>query len=188
MRRNRREQGFSMIELLTVGAIILLVAAVATPTIMRSIMTYRIGGAASDVANVLQRTRYEAIRRNTNITCRAEQAEGTWALWVDMDGDTKRGDSEPMIFLPSNAQLIDSGDAPSADSMGFKATQAALPGDGVTFDFRGQVVFAKGGPAVLTIFVGAPNQPTLGFRALSVTPAGKIKTWKGVEGGYWSDK
>lgn len=188
MKQNCNERGFSMIELLVVTGIILLVAAVATPTIMRSIMTYRIGGAATDVSNMLQLTRYEAIRRNTNITCRAEQAEGTWAVWVDMDNDTRRDPNEAVILMPASAQLIDSGDAPSADSMGFPRTRPVTTGTGVTFDFRGQVNFGGAAPAVLTVFIGAPKQPTLGFRALSITPAGKIKTWKGVEGGGWYDK
>jgi type IV fimbrial biogenesis protein FimT len=180
-------RGFSMVELLTVGAIILLVAAVATPTIMRSIMTYRIGGAATDVYNMVQRARYEAIRTNTLVTCRAEQAEGTWAVWVDLNNDTRRDADEPFVLMPASAQLLDAGDAPNAGSMGFPRTTAALPGAGVTFDFRGQVNFGGNPPSVLTIFIGAPNQPTLGFRALSVTPAGKVKTWRAAGEGYWSD-
>jgi len=188
MKQNGRERGFSMIELLVVTGIILLVAAVATPTIMRSLMTYRIGGAATEVSNMLLLTRYEAIRRNTSITCRAEQAEGTWAIWVDRNNDTRRDPEEAVILMPASVQLIDSGDAPSTDSMGFPRTRPVTTETGVTFDFRGQVNFGGAAPAVLTIFIGAPNQPALGFRALSITPAGKIKTWKAAEGGSWYDK
>ena len=184
MDRNRRTRGFSMIELLTVMGIILLVAAFAIPTVMRSINTYRIGGAATDVYNILQRTRYEAIRRNTTITCRGQLVGARWMIWVDMNNNGAQDPTEPMALLAGNAQFIDPTTAPSTASMGYGVTRA-VDATGVTFDFRGQVNYGATPPAVLVTYIGAPNQPNLGFRAISVTPAGKMTIWKATTGSRW---
>jgi prepilin-type N-terminal cleavage/methylation domain-containing protein len=184
MHRNRRIRGFSMIELVVVGAIILLIAAIATPTVMRSINTYRLGGAASDLYNMLQRARYEAIRRNTTITCRNRRMGSSWVVWVDMNNNGMPEATEPMSLLPSNAQFVDPSTVPSSASMGFRVIRV-VDVSGVAFDFRGQVNFGANPPAVLVAYIGAPNQPTLGFRAISITPAGKMKIWKAAQRGPW---
>jgi len=186
MDRNRSTRGFSMIEMVVVGAIILIVAAVAVPTVMRSLNTYRLSGAVSDVYNILQRTRYEAIRRNTTITCRAQQVGTTWMVWVDMNNNGAQDATEPMILLPNNAQFVGEGTVPPPASMGFPNARTVTAA-GVAFDFRGQVNFGANPPAVLVTYIGAPGQPTLGFRALSITPAGKMKIWKATPNSGWYD-
>ena len=72
----RTSRGFSLIELLVASAIILVVAAIATPSIVRSIRAYRVGSVGIEVSNILQRTRYEAIRRNIRTTCRGQVTGG----------------------------------------------------------------------------------------------------------------
>jgi prepilin-type N-terminal cleavage/methylation domain-containing protein len=61
-----RSAGFSLVELLVVAAIIVIMAAVATPAIARYVRTYRIRTAAQEVASVMAEARGKAIARNTN--------------------------------------------------------------------------------------------------------------------------
>src|SRR6185295_1371507 len=61
-----RQAGFSLIELLTVVAIIGILAAMAFPAISRYVKNYQIDGAAQKVMSEVQLARTKAIMRNVN--------------------------------------------------------------------------------------------------------------------------
>ncbi len=63
----RQEAGFSLVEMLSVVAIIMLMAAVAMPMIGRYIKNYRIRGASQAVAGELTAARTKAIMKNVNL-------------------------------------------------------------------------------------------------------------------------
>jgi prepilin-type N-terminal cleavage/methylation domain-containing protein len=63
----KRADGFSLIELLVVLAIIMIMAAIAIPNVARFIRNYRINGAARNVAAEIQAARLKAIARNVRI-------------------------------------------------------------------------------------------------------------------------
>jgi type II secretion system protein H len=60
------EQGFSLVEMLIVVAIIAIMAAIALPNIGQYIRNFRIRGAAQEVASQLQTARGKAVSTNTN--------------------------------------------------------------------------------------------------------------------------
>src|SRR5262245_6217368 len=62
-----RQNGFSMIELLIVVAIIVILAAVSLPSIGQYIRNYQINGAASRIAVQIQSARSKAIMKNVNL-------------------------------------------------------------------------------------------------------------------------
>src|SRR5688572_8789020 len=64
--RSAREEGFSLIELLVVVAIIAIMAATALPAIGAYFRNYQIKGAQSQVAGEIQTARSRAIMRNVN--------------------------------------------------------------------------------------------------------------------------
>ncbi|HXE75745.1 MAG TPA: prepilin-type N-terminal cleavage/methylation domain-containing protein [Candidatus Xenobia bacterium] len=62
-----RQAGFSMLELLTVILIIMILAALAIPLVLRAIEGYQMEGAARSVSAFISRARYEAQRRNQRV-------------------------------------------------------------------------------------------------------------------------
>jgi Tfp pilus assembly protein FimT len=62
----RRQDGFSMMELVVVAAIIIIASAVALPNIIRYIQMYRVRAASEEVMAEIQRARAQAIMQNVN--------------------------------------------------------------------------------------------------------------------------
>lgn len=185
MRTEPKARGFSTVELLVVSAVALIVAAFATPVVQRNWQVYRLATASSEVSTFIQRTRFEAIRRNTTVTARAaQQGEGRWMMWIDLDRNGVHNGAEPAMFLPRGVEFLDgSGEAPSTASMGYGVTRA--PQGAIAFDSRGTVDFGGQPPAVLTVILGYPRSPDRGFRAVTVLPAGRTKTWRAQPGDRW---
>ena len=62
-----RERGYSLVEMLVVLAIIVIMSAVALPSIGQYIRNYRINGAANKIAAQIQTARSKAIMKNVNL-------------------------------------------------------------------------------------------------------------------------
>jgi prepilin-type N-terminal cleavage/methylation domain-containing protein len=182
--KKTRASGFSMVELLVVSAIALTLAAFATPVVQRNWQAYRLATAGNEVSTFIQRARFEAIRRNTTVTARAvRQDEDRWMIWIDLDRNGVLSGSEPAIVLPRGVEFLNGGNVPSTESMGYGLTR--VPNNAIAFDSRGTVDFGGQPPAVLTFFLGYPRMPDRGFRAVTVLPAGRTKTWYAQPSGGW---
>lgn len=179
MKRSRNARGFTITEAIVAFGIILVVAAIAAPQVTRAVRTYRLNGAATDLANMIQRGRYEAIRRNIITRVRATQlGGGQWQIWVDSDDDRAVDPNEPYIFLPPDMSFMSPGEVPAVDSMGYPNVQLPV-NNAIGFDPRGTVDFGPGGaPAVIVVFLGVPNDPGYGYRAVALTPSGKTRVWR----------
>lgn len=64
--RDRRHEGFSLIELLIVATIAAIMTAVAAPNILAYMRNYSVKAGTSAVVSELQRARLKAVQRNTN--------------------------------------------------------------------------------------------------------------------------
>ena len=94
-----QQNGFSMLELLLVIAIIAIVAAVLIPTIASALPKYRLRSAVRQLVIDFKQARLEAIKsnRNTLIVFTPElvaSAGGSYQLCVDTDSDGACGGSE----------------------------------------------------------------------------------------------
>ncbi len=89
----RAAAGFTLLELLTVVAVLGVVLTLGVPALLDATAHLRVNMAASEAAVVLQRARMLAVRSNTHVAVRfAPTPAGpvTWGLYADGDGDGVR--------------------------------------------------------------------------------------------------
>jgi Tfp pilus assembly protein FimT len=184
VRRFGCDEGLSMVELLVTTVIILVITAIAIPQIQRSVATYRLNSAAANVAGMLQRARFEAIKRNTMVRCRTQTVGNVTTVWVDLNNDGVPGAPEPQYVLPAEVQWVNPGGTVPADTT-FNLGTTQQPAGVVTFDSRGAVNFGGGAQAVYAIYLGYLNNSTYGYKAVTIQPLGRTKIWAGSSSGTW---
>jgi len=64
-----REYGFSLTELVVTLAVALILMAIGVPSFLRAYHSYLLTNAASQMADILRLSRYEAIRLNKQVNC-----------------------------------------------------------------------------------------------------------------------
>jgi prepilin-type N-terminal cleavage/methylation domain-containing protein len=185
----RSRRGFSILELLVVITIILVVSAIAFPSVTRSIRTYRLNGMAANVTSTLQLARFDAVRLNrTNppLSWRMVVVGNQTVVWVDRNGNGAADATEPQVSFPREIQFLPAGTGLSVASMGYGNTQIAPAA--VAFDAHGTVNFGAAAPVVYVFVFGYPNQPNEGYTAVSVLPSGKTQQWRATANGPWQKR
>ncbi|MBI1750803.1 MAG: GspH/FimT family pseudopilin [Acidobacteria bacterium] len=185
----RSSPGFSLVELLIVVGILLVLSAFAFPTVTRSIRTYRLSGAATNVSSMLQLTRFEAVRLNRSnppLSWRSQLQGGQSVFWVDVNNNGALDSTEPQARFSLEMQFLPAGTAPSVTSMGYASTQISPAA--ISFDSRGTVSFGVAPPVVYVLVLGYANQPAEGYRAVTVTPSGKTQMWSAGADGVWQKR
>jgi Tfp pilus assembly protein FimT len=172
--------GLSTLELVVSVGIAMVVSAIAIPSITKAVRVYQLNDAATQVAGVVKLTRFEAIRRNTPVSCVTSQAtaNGPANLWSDSNGDNVEQGTEKQILLGVSATLMPEAAVPSAAALapavGVPTITALNPAsDSVRFDQRGAVTPA----GVYVIYVGNNAGADGGFRAVVVLPSGSVQVW-----------
>jgi len=86
----RRVSGFSLTELVVAMAVAMILMAVALPAFLRAYHSYQLNNAATQVADIVRLTRYEAIRLNKTVNCvirpDATDPTMTYASMTDVNG------------------------------------------------------------------------------------------------------
>jgi Tfp pilus assembly protein FimT len=182
-RSRRGTAGFTLVEVAVSTLVMLILAAIAIPSIVQSLKIYRLSGATQNVALLLQRARYEAIRSNTTVNFRTQTLANTAYAWIDLNGDGVMDATEPTIQISSDMRILAVGAVPNPATMGYANLQTAV--NPISFDPRGTVNFGGGPIVVNAIYLGFPLQPTYGFRAVTLTPMGQVKIWSAAQGGNW---
>ena len=177
--------GYSLVEMMMTLAIGLIMVAVALPTLVGAIQSYRLNSVSQQVANLIELTRYSAIHRNAVMSLQMKaMGDGTY-FFVDLNGNTNPDANEPTFILPSDMKLAAS-QCPQPDSSipGLASTQNFA--NQITFDYRGTVNFSPGSQ-IHTYFLalGYTSQAQYGCRAITVTPMGQTKVWKAPDNGNW---
>lgn len=137
----RSRQGFTLIEVLIVVAIIAIGSAIAAPMMTEFAVRYRLRGAARDITSTLQLIRLEAVKRKVNCVMTFDQP---------IDGDTY----DYAAFIDSDEDWVyDSGEAVLARMNFDDPISIDTDAGGVTFDVNG-----AGLPAVAFNSRGFPRE------------------------------
>jgi prepilin-type N-terminal cleavage/methylation domain-containing protein len=107
-----RASGFSILELMITMAIILIVSALAIPT-MNVIRSAKLREAGSNYANLMQNARITAIQNDTYYSV-VPKAGIPQQAFIDLNGDLALNKGEPVIVLPSNIYIRTYADNPPA--------------------------------------------------------------------------
>jgi type IV fimbrial biogenesis protein FimT len=187
-------RGFSMVELVVSLSVMLVLTAIAIPSLMRSLRAYQLNDAATRLSAMLKFARFEAVRQNTQVNF-IMQASGTgYLVGVDSNHDnTGTLDSkEKQELIAGFATLLPSGVAPTPTAitaaLGGAVLTTVYSGSTatVTFDARGAI--RVGGTVSSNIFVfyiGSTNDPDPGYRAVILLPAGTTQIWSAPTAGPW---
>jgi type IV fimbrial biogenesis protein FimU len=192
MKRNTKhcfspERGFSLVELLVVVAVMMALSAIAVPSFMQSIRIYRLNFAATSLQNMVEVTRFSAIRRNTQISLRQTTSNGRTLFYVDLNGTGAYTNTDPTYILPADMQLAPTG-APAASTTNLANAQALSSSGCIGFDSSGVVNYAtcgSGTPVVWFVSIGLTSSST-SYRAITVSPMGQAKSWIAPSGGPWN--
>jgi prepilin-type N-terminal cleavage/methylation domain-containing protein len=181
-----RELGYSLVEMVMTLAIGLILVSVALPMLVAAIQGYRLNSIAQQTADLIDLTRYTAIRRNATVSLHKRVQNGNTVLYIDLKGNGTLDASDPMVVLPNDMQLANGQSlTPGPASTGVPNAQDFT--DTIQFDYRGTVNYPPGS-AIRPYFLalGYTIQTQYGFRAITVIAMGQTKIWKAPVGGAWA--
>ncbi|MGB8494950.1 MAG: GspH/FimT family pseudopilin [Candidatus Acidiferrum sp.] len=189
---SRREYGFSLTELVVALAVALILMAIGLPSFLRAYHSYLLTNSASQMADILRLSRYEAIRLNKQVNCQIQQTYGgdptLTLVWADSNRNGVQDTGEKMILLGPTGNLMDPGSVPAttgamlAQAVSGVTPLAPSPTTGmITFDARGAVT----PPNVNAFYLSSTIAPEAGYRAVLLMPAGSIQIWTADASGYW---
>ena len=185
-----------MVELVVSILVMVVLTAVAIPSLMRSLRAYQLNQAAGQVSDMLKFTRFEAVRRNTQINFQVTRNGATWIVWTDSFFAGNAGPVDPRDKQQTIAgfpSLLPTGTAPPPNAIRAALGGAALTtlsgaNNTVTFDARGAIRNGLGGQVsnfIYVFYVGNANDPDSGYRAVILLPSGSTQVWSAPAVGPW---
>jgi prepilin-type N-terminal cleavage/methylation domain-containing protein len=190
------DQGFSMVELMIVIAVMLILAAVSVPALMNTVSDVNLRYAATNMSGLLQTARIQAVRKNVFYgVLPVTLPSGDAAYFVNLQGATYVP-GNPVVPLGTQLQV-------------FQGVGSGAPGEGAFVAGLGFTV-APGGVVPSFNARGLPCSPTLvntcpqsagqGFvlfmsrtsplgdirwAAVVITPSGRVKVYSCDGSGNW---
>jgi prepilin-type N-terminal cleavage/methylation domain-containing protein len=192
----KKTQGFSMIELMLVVAVILVLTAITVPHIIDTVSDISLRYAATDLSGLLQSARIQAVRKNTSYTIQqGALLSGTQGYYVDIAKTGVDATGDPAMPLTQNMTVhagIGSG-APGEGAFIAGLNYTVNPaGDPVSFNARGLPCIAAGAACPQTPgqgFVIFLSKPTLTgntpWACLVITPSGHTQIWTTGTNAVW---
>jgi hypothetical protein len=186
-----------MVELAVSLTVLLILTAIAIPSLMRSFRTYQLNDAAARLSDMLKFTRFEAVRRNSLEYCQFNNPSAPgWVIWVTSSNtSTSPLATEKQILITGFATLLPVGGPPSpgaiATALGVSVSTLnanTLSGSSgkVTFDARGAIrVGGSVSTSFFVFYIGSSTNPEFGYRAVIQLPSGSTQIWTAPNGGTW---
>jgi prepilin-type N-terminal cleavage/methylation domain-containing protein len=137
-------RGFSLIELLVVVIIVMVVTALATPSLINTVATIRLRSAAGELSGVMQEARILAAKKNTVYDIKFTNIAGIQTAYVDSNLNGAYDAGEPVTVF--NGSITPASGPPTGS--GGQPAPYVLSGDSSTgnpFDNRNTVAFSPRG-------------------------------------------
>ena len=182
IRVSRQENGFSVLELLIVCTLLVIIAAIAVPNIAQIVNNYRLDAAGHSVASLLQQARTQAVQTNVPTYVNYSNVSVNMAFVTNDPSNTTYTAGNPDVALSP----VISFQPPPASSHSQLDTYlgGGTPqvGGTIGFNARGLPCTANAGNASVCTAGSAGfewfMQSTAGWEAVTVTPSGRIKSWR----------
>lgn len=190
MSKLRHANGFSLVELVAVVAIILIVMAFAMPNLLTAISNVRLQGSASDIASLIQQIRMRAVRDNHFQVGACQPANSCSLFWLDVNRDGVPNASEPQLQLPTGMTVVPDGSgnpAMALAALGFTPAASSPPpsfnASGIPCSLNNTnptlatVCSSVPPPGFVFFLRGQRYSASAGWAAISVSPAGRTRAW-----------
>jgi hypothetical protein len=167
--------------------VLLILTAIAIPSLMRSFRTYQLNDAAARLSDMLKYTRFEAVRKNKPVCFLMQQSGYTWTLGTDSACAGTFDTNGKQQVISGFASILPAGAPPSSASitatLGASGGLTTLSSSGgfVKFDSRGAVSPL----AAYVLYVGSVTNPEFGYRAVILLPSGATQIWTAPTSGPW---
>ncbi len=189
--RRSRIGGFSMVELAVSLTVLMILSAIAIPSLMHSFRTYQLNDTAARLSDMLKFTRFEAVRRNKAVPFQLAQFGNDWVAWADTNNDGNLDTTEKQVRISGFVTLLPPGGGPPTPTtmtaaVGALTPTPANPGP-LQFDARGAVRLNNTLTSNVYVFYvgGAANPNEFGYRAVVLLPSGSTQIWTAPAGGPW---
>lgn len=189
-------RGFSLIELLVAGSIILILAALAIPSLLTHVYAIRIRYSATDLSGLLQNARMEAVRRNSFYSLQQTSQNNTAIEQVvDKNGNVVTTIAPAVMASNVNIFFGPGSGAPAEGTL--LTTLNFTPATGAaglpSFNSRGLPCVPVGAITcpllagqgfVFFLSRSSDTGGSSGWSAVAVTPSGRCQVWA-YDGTNW---
>jgi type IV fimbrial biogenesis protein FimT len=189
--RRSNSRGFSVVELVVSMFVLLILTAIAIPSLMQSFRAYQLNDAATRLSDMLKFTRFEAVRRNKQVCFVTQQSGSTSVLGTDSTCTGAFDLYGKQQVIAGFATLLPSGTPPNPTAITTALGAASLTtmsGGNATVKFDARGAIRVGGAvssSVFVFYVGSLTDPEFGYRAVILLPSGSTQIWTAPSAGPW---
>jgi prepilin-type N-terminal cleavage/methylation domain-containing protein len=192
----KANQGFSLIEMMIVVAVMMILGAITAPGLFNMISDIRLRYSASNFAGILQSARIQSVRKNTFYSVdQVTLASGDQGYYVDIPKSGTFANGDPVMPLGTALNVhpgIGSG-APNEGafitSLNFTVNPGGSPPN---FNARGLPCVASGnscpqtpGQGFVVFLSRASLTGNVRWGAVVVNPSGRVQIWTADSNGTW---